>query len=339
MHAQLLQKELERAGWSVRLITLESLPLPLRYLPHVTSKVVNWFRSPLGFHYKGRVTRWLYKRLFNDRADVRIFEDIYLAWNSSIPSVTVLHAVWSDNLQGIVSKAQHVARLIEAESATIDAITHPIVTVSAPYRRLLVDTHQGSERLPQISIVPLGLDLEEFASAPRPDRIHKSLVYCGALEPRKNVGFLLALFSELHRSDTGYYLTIIGNGPEEDALANYVAEHALPVTFCGRLSREAVIRELPRHSIYVHPSIKESFSFALLEAKVSGLITIAYEGLEVPGEFIDLPVNSFEIPAWVAAIKRAEATPLKPVNMTTYSTKTMMLSTLEVAFGAAGGTA
>ena len=40
------------------MITLERLPFPLRYLPHLVTKVVNWFSSPVGFHYKGRVTRF-----------------------------------------------------------------------------------------------------------------------------------------------------------------------------------------------------------------------------------------------------------------------------------------
>lgn len=336
MHAQLLRDELERAGWAVRLITLEHLPLPVRYLPHVVSKVLNWFNAPLGFHYKGRVTRFLYKRLFDDPADLRIFEDIYLAWNSKTPSVTVLHAVWSDNLQGIEIRKNALPRLIAAEERAIDAIAHPIVTVSEPYRQLMINTHRGSRRLAEVEVVPLGLDMAAFAGAPLPERAAKSLVYCGALEPRKNVGFLLEVFRALHAADPDYSLSIIGNGPDEEKLAAYVAEHRLPVTFLGRFDRAAVIAELPRHSAYVHPSVKESFSFALLEAKVSGLTTIAYEGLEVPDEFIDVPVKSFDTADWVKAVQAAGDAVRKPVDTAAYSTERMMRSTLRLAFEDAG---
>jgi glycosyltransferase involved in cell wall biosynthesis len=333
MHAQLLHKELERAGWNVRLITLEWLPFPLRYLPHIVSKVVNWFSSPMGFHYKGRVTRLFYKWFLNHNDDVKIFEDIYLSWNSRTPSVTLIHAVWSDNLQGISVSASAHARLIGAEERTIDSIAHPMITVSEPYRQLLADTHRGSRRLPQVRVVPLGLDIDEFDITSRAERSEKSLVYCGALEPRKNLGFLLDVFRNLHMSDQDYRLTIIGDGPDAAELERYVSEHALPVTFCGRLTRDSVIQELSRHAVYVHPSVKESFSFALLEGKVSGLTTVAFEGLEVPSEFIDVPVNSFDVPDWVTAVERANNTSPKPIDAGAYSAKRMMLSTLDLASG------
>lgn len=336
MHAQLLAKELERANWTVRLITLESLPLPLRYAPHLVSKMVNWFDSPMGFYYKDRVTRLLYKWMFNQDTDLRIFEDIYLTWNSYFPSVTLLHAVWSDNLQSVPTKAHAVSRLLTAEERTIDSIDHPIITVSNQYRDFLLKTHGRSRRLPHVAVVPLGLDMSEFDIARDSRRCAKSLVYCGALEARKNVRFLLDVFRQLHKADSDYRLTIVGNGPDHDELERYVSQHSLPVTFRGRLSRSDVITELHHHTVYVHPSVKESFSFALLEAKIAGLKTVAFEGLEVPHEFIDVPVQSFEVSNWVAAIIGADDVAPQPINRDEYSSERMMSGTLRFAREAVG---
>jgi glycosyltransferase involved in cell wall biosynthesis len=336
MHAQLLTKELERANWMVRLVTLESLPLPVRYAPHLVSKVVNWFDPPMGFYYKDRVTRLLYKWMFNHSTDLRIFEDIYLTWNSSTPSVTLLHAVWSDNLQSVSAEASAVARLVAAEERTIDSIEHPIITVSDQYRDSLVKSHDRSRRLPHVAVVPLGMDMSEFDVARDSRRSAKSLVYCGALEPRKNLRFLLDVFRQLHTADRDYRLTIVGDGPDHDELERYVSQHSLPVTFRGRLSRNDVIEELSYHTVYVHPSVKESFSFALLEAKVAGLKTVAFEGLEVPHEFIDVPVQSFEAGDWISAITCADDAAPQVINRDNYSSERMLSETLRLARAAVG---
>jgi glycosyltransferase involved in cell wall biosynthesis len=334
MHAKLLGAELQRAGWRVEIVTLESLPAVLRYLPHLVEKAINLVRSPMGFYYKGRTTRFLYRLLLDRNASLRIFEDIYLSWSSLVPSVTLLHAVWSDNLQSISASPNAIARLVKAEEAAIDAIAHPLATVSVAYRDFLVANLRGASRLAEIGVLPLGVDLTDFEGATDNGRAAKSMVYCGSLEVRKNVMFLLRVFRQLHDADGDYRLTLIGNGPESPELEYYAQAHSLPVTFCGRLGRKEVISELRKHSMYVHPSVKESFSFALLEAKLVGLRTIAFEGLEVPAEFIDVPVASFEESDWLMAIRSANQVDVKEVDTESYSSRTMLARTLALVPGA-----
>ena len=137
MHATSIKKELERLGWQVSLITLDSIPIWCRYLPHLTQILFNFIKMPLGFAYKGKITRLLYKLYFSIEDNLRIFEDIYIAWNSTVPSVTILHAVWSDNLQTFSLKTGVENKLKEVESKLINKIEHPIVTVSYPYLNYL----------------------------------------------------------------------------------------------------------------------------------------------------------------------------------------------------------
>lgn len=336
MHAKILSKELERDGWQVDLITLERLPFLFRYLPHIVGRLLNLLRPPMGFYFKDRLTGWLYKLMFNHRVQVRIFEDIYLSWNSDTPSVTVLHAVWSDNLQSIVADDAAVKELVSAEETRIDSIEHPIVIVSDAYHEFLAKTHSGSSQLPHIHVVPLGVDLTEFDDRDAPRVADKSLVYCGALEARKNLPFLLSVFRRLQEKDHEYRLTIIGNGADSAFLKDFCVQNKLQVMFLGRLERAAVLKELRRHSLYVHPSVKESFSFSLLEAKLSGLTTIAYQGLEIPAEFIDVPVPSFDEDEWLEAIKRSGSVRPAEVDAALYSSQRMMVKTLELARESAG---
>ena len=120
MHAICIKKELEKLGWQVSLITLDSLPIWCRYLPHITQILFNLIKMPLGFAYKGKITRLLYKQYFLIEDNFRIFEDIYIAWNSKVPSVTILHAVWSDNLQTYSLKTGVENKLKKVESRIIN---------------------------------------------------------------------------------------------------------------------------------------------------------------------------------------------------------------------------
>ena len=141
MHALSIERELTLTGWRVRLVCLDSLPVLVRYLPHLVEKAINLLAMPLGFHYKGRLTRFLYRLFIRERADFYLFEDIYLAWNVAAPAVTVLHAVWSDNLQAFAVTEAQVKRLICKEASVIGAIAHPIATVSERYREHLEKRH------------------------------------------------------------------------------------------------------------------------------------------------------------------------------------------------------
>jgi glycosyltransferase involved in cell wall biosynthesis len=310
MHTTTLSEGLRARGWTTSTVTLDRLPLLLRYLPHVVERLVNRLSAPLGFHYKGIVTRMLYKHLVRRRpTDLLVFEDIYLAWNSANPSITVLHAVWSDNLQAFAPTQEGVNRLKRKEIATINRIDHPVVTVSRPYRDYLQRDHFGGVGTIALEVVELGLDIDGERLRAGPDRADRgqSLVYCGALEARKNVSFMLEVFARIQAADPAATLTIVGDGPEQDALAAHVGRHGLNVTFLGKLPHERVLEELTRHNIYIHTATKESFSFALLEAKLAGLTTCALAGLEVPEEFIDIGFEAFDAADWssrILAIRR-----------------------------------
>jgi phosphatidylinositol glycan class A protein len=303
VHARTLNTELHKMGWNVAIISLEDLPIWCRYIPHLTEKFINIFCTPFGFLYKGYVTRFLYKLFFDRQVELRIFEDIYLAWNSKIPSVIFLHAVWSDNLQSFVIDPDLINELKKVESILLNKIDHPIVTVSQPYLQYLIQTHFKKYLLPKIHVIELGLNQSNFIFSKSIQLNKKSIVYCGALEARKNVLFLMMVFKEISKLDPNFRLTIIGEGPERESLLRFASSNKnLNISFLGKLSHEKVLAELSSHGIYIHTSIKESFSYSLLEAKLSGLKTVAYSGLEVPSAFIDNAVDTFEIDDWCSAI-------------------------------------
>ena len=133
-HALETERELKRRGWQVEVITLDDLPIYARYLPTLVGWAFNAVRAPLGFFWRGRLTSFLYHRLLERRADLTIFEEIYISRNMTAPCITMLHATWSDNLQGMKVPRRSFDHLVDLETQMLNSITHPVVTVSEEYR-------------------------------------------------------------------------------------------------------------------------------------------------------------------------------------------------------------
>ena len=305
MHASLLNEALQSIGWSSKIVTLDSLPAFFKYIPHIVLKLSNIISPTSGFLFKGRVISYLYRIFQSDNScDLAIFEDIYLPWNLIKPSVVVLHAVWSDNLEGMNFSVSNVRNLKVGEVRLLQSLNSPVVTVSPEYQGFLKNYHFKGFKLPSLSCIPLGVDLSHISSYFKQPFIKNpySLVFCGVCAARKNLFFLLDVFESLVASNDLFTLTIIGDGPLLSSLQLASEKRNLPVFFKGRLARNTLLEEFSLCSICVHTSTKESFSLSLLEAKVLGLSTVAYGGLEVPPEFIDIPVSSFDVDLWVASI-------------------------------------
>jgi len=298
-HVENIVKGLEELGYNVKIITLDSLPFLIRYLPHISLKIGNIFNFPFGFLYKQQLIKFFYKILYKNSADIEIFEDIYTYWKSNKQSIVVLHALWSDNLQAYTITEKQRVQLEEEEARIINNIDVNVVTVSEPYKEFLLSRLKSSLLKNKINVIELGVDINKFSIGYNKN---KSMIFVGSLEERKNIKFLLKVFRKIKSIDN-YSLTIIGDGPQKKDLINYVKKYNIEdIFFLGRLDYDDVIKELPKHQYYIHTSTKESFSYSLLEAKLSGLITVAYNGLEVPEEFIDIKIENFDVDEWVYAI-------------------------------------
>ncbi len=324
-HAVNLSKGLNEQGYNVRIITLDDLPVYWRYIPHLLQKIVNQINSPMGYLAKQKSIRFFYKWLFRNSADIEIFEDVYTYWPSKSPSLVMLHALWSDNLQSSYVSSEQRERLEKKEAAIINTIETTVNTVSYPYKDFLKSRLMPLGLKKSIEVIELGVDIEKFSNG---GRHNQSIIFVGSLEERKNIKFLLNVF-EVLQSHSAYRLTIVGDGPQNMELRDIVASKNIEgVTFLGRLSYDEVINELPKHQYYMHTSTKESFSYSLLEAKLSGLTTIAYAHLEVPKEFIDITVDNFEINEWVDKITLHNPE-VDPIDVRRFSYQNMTLNTLD----------
>lgn len=111
------------------------------------------------------------------------------------------------------------------------------------------------------------------ASAPAAARPGGSFIFVGRLVTEKGVDVLVRSFARLHATRPQARLTIVGDGPERDALIRLAAEQgcAEAVDFAGSQPAAAVAAMLGRHQCLVAPSLGfESFGIVALEGLAAG---------------------------------------------------------------------
>lgn len=108
-----------------------------------------------------------------------------------------------------------------------------------------------------------------------PDTLFGDLVTVGGLERFKNHAYLLEVLVAARRMGRSYTLDVFGTGPMRRSLENACRDFGIEhqVRFRGFCPN---VREyLPGFRAYVHTSVRESQSLAIIEAQAAGLPVIA----------------------------------------------------------------
>ncbi len=124
------------------------------------------------------------------------------------------------------------------------------------------------------TLIPLGMDLNEARRVKHKPIEPKRVLYIGALRPYKNVDKLLEGFARLIREENKEYrLVIVGEGSEYDYLTKLA--HSLGIApfveWKRGLSREQLLNEYAKASVFILLSSLESFSLVVYDALAIGV--------------------------------------------------------------------
>jgi glycosyltransferase involved in cell wall biosynthesis len=130
----------------------------------------------------------------------------------------------------------------------------------------------------KIHVIPNGVDVNRYRPAPSTYKQEIGadllIVYCGRVDPEKNVDTLIKVFRDLD-PPADHKLVIVGGGIEQERLAERYAGDDR-IIFTGFIRDEdARIRILRAADIFVLPSDIEGLSLAMLEAMACGVATVA----------------------------------------------------------------
>ncbi len=144
----------------------------------------------------------------------------------------------------------------------------------------------------RVSVIPNALRNLPSLNCPREPLI----VAVGRLTNEKGLDLLLSAFARLQSRFPDWRVCVVGEGVERDALARLSERLQLTqrVEFLGEV-RE-VDHWLARASLLVHPSRREGFPNAVLEAMGMGLAVVSADCRAGPSELIEDGVNGRLVP-------------------------------------------
>jgi len=158
------------------------------------------------------------------------------------------------------------------------------VHIVAPSRRVREVLLAEGTDAGKVSIIPYGQTADRFEATRQEDPRHlrqklgmgtPALVCVSRLHPEKGHRVLLEAFARVRQDQPAATLTLVGTGPERDALAAEVSALALQgaVHFLGW--RDDALAIMWAADLVVHPSLHEALPSAVIEAIMLGRPTVA----------------------------------------------------------------
>jgi alpha-1,6-mannosyltransferase len=131
--------------------------------------------------------------------------------------------------------------------------------------------------IPEVDVVPLGVELGEFGPDRRDERLRRKLglaedqpllIYVGRLDGEKKPDVVVEAFRKLP-DNLGARLALVGEGPLKDEIEDL---HDPRIVIPGYMkSRSELARWLASADIYVSAMADETFGVSIVEAQASGL--------------------------------------------------------------------
>lgn len=144
-------------------------------------------------------------------------------------------------------------------------------------------------RCKSVTVVPYGVDLQQFR--PKKRRAHKTTVIgaVSRLSVEKGMSYLIEAFALLREDRHDVRLEIAGEGPEESSLrelARRLGVHGA-VEFRGWIEHDELAGFLQRLDVFALPSTYEGFGVAAAEASAMALPVVATAVHGIPDVVID----------------------------------------------------
>jgi len=317
-----LSEMLTKGGTQVSILTLrhdaESIDTPdgveIISHPHgpLTSSMSFWLRYPMWQKWlNGEIIRWrpdiLVSHVFPSNwwgwFAKRRMPEIPLLWVCQEPSAFIHSQKWIHTLKPVWKS--WIARTLRPFLVHVDKRLSnygDAVVANSRFTAEQVKSIYGGE---VAGIAYPGVDVEEFSLCNEPKR--NVLLTVSHLSGFKQIDFLLEVFAKVVQRNIDLRFAIVGDGEKMDDLKKLARELDITenVDFCGRLSREKLVRMYSCASLYLHGSVREPFGMAPLEALAGGCPVVAHASggpKEIVTQGTGKLLDTLDHEAWAEAI-------------------------------------
>jgi glycosyltransferase involved in cell wall biosynthesis len=188
---------------------------------------------------------------------------------------------WSMTLHGPVELADVASHKLAAKAN--DAVA--VVCIS-DFAHSQVAALVEPETVDRLHTIRCGIDVTAFAPRKRQpgDGGQQEILCVGALQRRKAHRVLLEAFAEVLAALPGVRLTLVGGGPERDALERRTAELGIgeAVEFAGSVGHDRVGDFYARADVFCLPSFAEGVPTVLMEAMAMEVPVVATRIMGIP---------------------------------------------------------
>lgn len=150
-----------------------------------------------------------------------------------------------------------------------------VICISEDSRAILA----GKYRIPpaKLSVIPPGVDTEQFFPLPEIEKLSNSLLYVGRIDRRKGADFLMRAMPAVARQVPDVKLYMGGLGKDLPLLRQYVRLHGLEarVEFLGFIPENMLNAWYNKVQCVVLPSVFEGFGLTVVEAMAAGTSVIS----------------------------------------------------------------
>jgi len=178
---------------------------------------------------------------------------------------------------------RHMLREKVEEASFVAAISR--------YNRDLILAEAGADLAERVAVIHCGVDTARFHPAERePVEGRLEIVCVGTLHEVKGQAFLVEACRLLSERGVGFHCTLVGEGPDRQALERQVSAAHLAgrVEIAGSLTQDRIATLLEAADVLVAPSVptaggkREGIPVVLMEALASGLPAVASDLSGIP---------------------------------------------------------
>jgi glycosyltransferase involved in cell wall biosynthesis len=156
----------------------------------------------------------------------------------------------------------------------------------------------GSSR--RLFSLPYLVKHDDFLRLPRPRKGAATVNFmaCGALIPRKGIDVLIDAFQRAAEIKSDISLTIVGEGPERQALGERVTDECRGrITFRGAVAFAERAQAFGEADVFIHPARHDGWGVVINEALAAGLPVIATRQTGAAYELVQDGSNGFLLEA------------------------------------------
>lgn len=128
------------------------------------------------------------------------------------------------------------------------------------------------------TIIPFGVNVKLFKPSLSKTSNQITLGVIKSIEPHNGIEYLIEAFKILNDKDIkNIKLNIVGVGQSESKIKKLVTEYKLKdkVEFFGHVAHHDIVAHYQKLSIFICPSLRESFGVSVIEASACGIPVIA----------------------------------------------------------------